>query len=111
MSFYNLLAILDLKRERNNQELKVNTILTLDVCQTTGAYPSWFVKLPPELVDGKLKSTIIPALESLNGHFAIWNAKKDYKIWLVDMPLEVTKDLDLYGEMDTTIQKDWDWLE
>ena len=111
MSFYNLLAILDLKREKKNPDLKVDTILTLDVCQTTGAYPSRFVKLPPELVEGKIDKTIKPALASLNAHMKIWNTKKDYNIWLVETPLEITKDLDLYGEMDTTIQQTWDWLD
>lgn len=111
MSFYNLLAILDLKRERKNQDLKVDTVLTLDACQTTAPYPSWFCKIPPELVKGKLDSTIVPALESLNAHMEIWNQTKDYTKWLVqDIPLEITKDLDLYGEMETTIQQSWEWL-
>jgi len=111
MSFYNLLAILELKREHDNQELKVDVKLTLDVCQTTGQYPSRFVHLPPELVDGKIQSTIIPALETLNTMTEYWEKNKDPKIWLVKTPFEDTIDLDLYGEMETTIQEEFDWLE
>lgn len=111
MSFYNLLTILELKRERKKQDLKVNTTLTLDVCQTSGQYPSRFVHLPPQLVDGKIKSTIIPALETLNTMVDFWEKHKDPSVWLVRTPLENTIDLDLYWEMETTIQQEFDWLE
>lgn len=111
MSFYNLLTILELRRERKKQDLKVNTTLTLDVCQTSGQYPSRFVHLPPQLVDGKIKSTIIPALETLNTMVEFWEKHKDPSVWLVSTPLENTIDLDLYSEMETTIQKTFDWLE
>ena len=111
MSFYNLLAILQLKREFKNPELKVNCKLTLDVCQTTGQYPSWFVHIPPELVDGKIKKTIIPALDTLNTMTDFWNNHKDPSVRLVKTNYEDTIDLDLYGEMETTIQEDFDWLE
>lgn len=111
MSFYNLLAILELKREYKNQDLKVTTKLTLDVCQTTGQYPSRFVHLPPELVDAKIKGTIVPALETLNKLTEFWEKYQDPKVWLVKTPFEDTIDLDLYGEMETTIQDEFDWLE
>lgn len=111
MSFYNLLAILELKRQYENQDLKVSAKLTLDVCQTTGQYPSRFVHLPPELVDGKIKTTIIPALETLNTMVEFWEKHKDPEVWLVKTPYEDTLDLDLYGEMETTIQEEFDWLE
>lgn len=111
MSFYNLLTILELKRERKKQDLKVNSTLTLDVCQTTGQFPSRFVHLPPQLVDGKIKTTIIPALETLNTMVEFWEKHKDPSVFLVRTPFEDTIELDLYSEMETTIQEEFDWLE
>jgi hypothetical protein len=118
MSFYNLLAMVQLKRE-HGKDVKIDATITLDACQTTGQFPSWFVKIPPELIDGKLNTNeekgelgeIIKALDSLDAHLTVWEKKKDPNIWLIEQPLEITKDLDLYSKMDTTIQKTWDWLD
>lgn len=111
MSFYNLLTILELKREKQNPNLKINATLTLDACQTTGQYPSRYVHIPPELVEGKIKKTIIPALDTLNTMTEYWEKHKDPSLFLVKTPFEDTIDLDLYGEMETTIQDEFDWLE
>jgi hypothetical protein len=112
MSFYNLLAILELKRIYNNPNLEINSRLILDVCQTSGQFPSWFYEIPAEVVANQLKNTITPVLEDLNKKMENWEKNRDPKIWLdtSNVNMEDLVDLDLYGEMETTLQKNFELL-
>ena len=116
MSFYTMLGMVQAKREHKLPDLEVESDTALDICQSGGKFPSWFVKLPPELIAERLGTQEEPGvlykmLDALDSHLAIWNSKKDPALWYVKRPLDEVKDLDLYSQMETTIQQDWDFLQ
>lgn len=108
MSFYNILGALIYEK---------NFELILDVVSSSFPYASQSIKMPAETVVQQGQTAIIPTLNKLAAMTEEWLKTKDPKVWLGNI-----KDLqephrenlfscEMYGEMDTTIQKEFTFLQ
>lgn len=107
MSFYNILGTLIYDKHFE---------VILDVVQSSFPYPSQSIIMPAETIVKQGKEQIIPVLNKLAEITKKWEETKDPKVWLEDpKDGEISREqlfgCEMYGQMDTTIQKDFTYLQ
>ena len=93
-------------------ETWLSSRLVLDVVQNNAPFPSRIFIVHPNSVENAFNQKIKPALDKMNDMMVEWKETWDDNVWKESYSsLDEMMDIDLYGKMDTTIQKDMEIIQ